>query len=851
MRREARAVALAVAFAASPAFAQTRLDAAFVDRLAQGARRHPFADASGRLAVTIELPPFADARSMGFLPVARGLGTRRMTPGELARFELEHPELAFSIWPPLRPVLDESAKLNGTLAYREALRASGSPIAGTGKGVVVGVVDSGLDVTLADFRDALGHSRVAWLIDFSHLPIGRHPELENQFGCTDPMQTPCAVLDQADIDVAIAGGPGAYLPHDLLGHGTHVASIAAGNGGADARFVGGAPEATLVVANVSQGPAGDSADADIVTGMSFVFDRAAALGLPAVANLSLGSDFGPHDGSTPLEKALSEMVGSAHPGRAIVVAAGNSGTLYVGNRPEQRFGVHTQTRVTDGVDARTNLLGLAGVTLDAELSGSASVWLTFGPTDAVAVGLDGPGGLSIAPVAHGKQASAATSDNALRAAIYNGVVDPSVSLTADSRGAIVVWDGTWPDGAPMTLRFEGEGFVDAWVETRPDGSTGPFNEFFELATREGTINVPATAPDLIAVGCTVNRTAWTDADARFHDVTMPATLNSHDSALLAPADSTCFFSSVGPTATGAAKPEISAPGGIVVAAMSSDSVPGLGSIFDAPSGACPDGNACLVVDPTHAILSGSSMSAPQVAGAVALLFERDATLTQADVLVLLQAGARRPTGNVGSDYQLGAGALAVDGAIAALESRNAPIAREPDAARSWMTLSAGTARPDGRAVQGTVEVRAADGAIADGFDVARLTLDVGPEGTIARPLTRVAPGLFRFDVRALPGTGSRTMDIDVRLDGVPLGERASRLSGHRSLPIGADRWIALGSPRAYGGCSFSSGRPTRTFPSRLLLLLALLGRKSPGPPGAPRAPGIENQKSWRAWRPWR
>ena len=120
---------------------------------------------------------------------------------------------------------------------------------------------------------------------------------------------------------------------------------------------------------------------------------------------------------------------------------------------------------------------------------------------------------------------------------------------------------------------------------------------------------------------------------------------------------------------------------------------------------------------------------------------------------------------------------------------------------------------------GTVQLRAADGALADGFDEGRLTLDVGSEGTIPRPLARVAPGLFRFEVRALPGTGSRAMDVDVRLDGASLGERGSRLSGHRTLPIGADRWIALGSPRAYGGCSFSARSPAGLLPPWVLALL--------------------------------
>jgi subtilisin family serine protease len=811
--------------------AQARLDAAFVDLLAPpGAGRHPLVDGRGKLPVVVELPVFANARAMGLLPLARGLATVRLAPNELARFESSHPDLRFSIWPPLHPVLDESAKLNGTLAYRAALGAAGSTVSGTGKGVVVGIVDSGIDAAHPDFRDELGHSRVAWMLDFSHLPVGLHPDVEAAFGCTDVMQSPCAVLAQADIDTALAGGPGAsYVPRDLLGHGTHVASIAAGNGGggASARFVGGAPEATLVIANVAHGPAGDSTDVDIVAGTRFVFDRAALLGLPAVSNLSLGSDYGPHDGTTPLEKALAEMVGPSQPGRAIVVAAGNSGSVYQGDQPDQRFGIHTQSRVTAGVAARSLLKGVSDGNQD-KLTGSVSLWLRYGSGDEIAVGLEGPGGLSIPPVKFGTKGSASTPDNSLRGAIYNGVVDPAESLTADTRGAIVVWEGAWPADGEMTLRFEGEGFVDAWVEAQPDGVTGNFTEYFELATREGTVNVPATSADLIAVGCTVNRTTWTDGDGLFHDVTNPATLASRDGALLAPSDSSCFFSSAGPTATGAAKPEISAPGAEVVAAMSADAVPGMGqsTIFDAPSGVCPDGNACFVVDARHAVLSGSSMAAPQVAGAIALLFERDATLTEPEALLLLQQGARRPSGKVSYDFQLGVGALAVDGAMSALEARATAIAREPDASNSWMSLSAGTARPDAeQPVTGSVEVRANDGSIADGFDAGRLTLEVSAEGAVTKPLSRTAPGLYRFEVRALPGTGTRAIDLDVRLDGASIGQRGTRLSGSRSVPIGADRWIALGSARVYGGCTVPNARPSGGWESLLIALGALAVRR--------------------------
>jgi hypothetical protein len=211
----------------------------------------------------------------------------------------------------------------------------------------------------------------------------------------------------------------------------------------------------------------------------------------------------------------------------------------------------------------------------------------------------------------------------------------------------------------------------------------------------------------------------------------------------------------------------------------------------------------MVVDATHALLSGSSMSSPQVAGAVALLLEKDATLTQPQILRLLQQGARRPTGVVSGDYGLGAGALDVVGTMAAADARASSIVREPHPAASWLSLASNTLHPAGDTppVTGWVMVRGADGSLADGFDEQRLALVVSKEGIVVEPLSRVAAGLYRFALQGATGMGSRLVELDVRLDGTSIGQSDSRLYGRRFLPVGADRWIAAGSARVYGGCS--------------------------------------------------
>ncbi|WP_235880417.1 S8 family serine peptidase [Polyangium aurulentum] len=746
------------------------------------AKAHPLADTSGRVAVTVALPPGADARALGLMPLAKGLGTIRLAPDAVEPFAAAHPELSLSVSPPLQPLLDVSGTWTRVAAFRSAT-------GGTGKGVVVGVIDTGLDVAHPDFRDAEGRSRVAWMLVAGRTPLGLHPELEAEFGCSDSKQASCAILSGADIDAINTGQLDVALPGDVQGHGTHVTSIAAGNGGlmpnTTSPYVGVAPEATLVIASPSS--ASGFQDADILNAARFVFERAESLKMPAVLNLSVGGDFGPHDGTSALEKGLASLVGDDKPGRAIVVAAGNSGAMYK-IKENGPLGIHTEVRVTPGSETRVPIM-----TPKSE-DGKGFVWITFRPGDEVSVGLDAPGGSGwIGLVDPGDEAG--YDDGKTTAAVVNKLVNDNTPITSDTNSAVVVFDGAWAEGS-FAIRLSGHGDAQLWVTGQGDVSpTKSLGLLFERAVRQGTIAVPASHPSLLAVGCTLNRVAWDPLKGPPIEL---ASVGGEDAPL---PDSMCYFSSAGPTPLGVAKPEISAPGGFVAAAMAAQSDPRTmpGGMFDGPG--CPTGEPCYVTDEHHAITAGSSMSAPHVAGAVALLFQLDPKLTQARVTDVLQAGARYPTGSVPNQTQLGPGALDIEGARLALaEEQGSPLT--PSVDKSWFVLSSAYARPDPSwPVWGTVELRREDGSIASGIAGTDLELSV-TGGIVTQPLTKVRHGLFRFAVAGERGAGGTKMIVDVRYQGQSIGES-------REVPIGEDAWRSKGLVDATsGGCAWPSSGAT-------------------------------------------
>lgn len=704
-----------------------------------------------------------------------------LPPARLLELAHAHPGWKFDWAPPRHVLLDRVEGWVHAAAVREQTQTSG-------KGVVVGIVDTGVDLSHRDLRTAADETRVAWLLDVSRGPQHFHETLEAAYGCN--LRPGCAVYAAADLERLRSNGILGDEPTDPFGHGTHVASLAAGNGlsSPTPRYIGVAPEATYVVVRVAHDN-GSIQDADVLKAVKFVFDRAEELGMPAVVNLSLGSDFGAHDGSSALEAGLSSLVGPAFPGRAIVVAAGNSAGLYdgLGGPYPGPFGIHTEVHVPRESVSRVPLLTPARS--GKVVNGTAFVWLAFRDGDEVGVGVEQKGRVLLEPLAvgHGGEAELGS----YRVGVLNGTdgeSDAESGISPGKHNAIVYIDGSWPEDSDFAIHLEGHGSAQLWLQSLGDlDPSVALGALFPRGEKEGTINVPASAPGLIAVGATLNRTTWTDFAG--NAVEMPDLGSLQD----APLDSIAYFSAAGPNALGTVKPDIVAPGVHLAGAMARAADPrATDNDLFASLGRCPTKEECFVVDDEHALTSGTSMASPIVAGAIALLFQLDPTLTQDAARAILQAGARPLQGVVLDPRQIGPGALDLAGALRVVTAGESPALRTPTE-RSWLTLSASFAHPDPDwLLTGFVDLRDDSDQIADGFDPRRLTLSAEP-ALIHEPLTRVAPGFHRFVLSAPAETGGEDLRIAVDFD--------NRVIASKTLRIAVDRWVASDGLSARGGCS--------------------------------------------------
>lgn len=193
-----------------------------------------------------------------------------------------------------------------------------------GKNVMIGFVDTGIDYANSIFRNLDGTTRIAGIWDQT-IQTGAPPDTF-AYG-TEYTQE---MIDQA----LRSDTPKEAVPsEDELGHGTFLASLAAGSGNPEEEFLGAAPECTIAVVKLKQAKQylrdyyfiPDSSpcyqDTDILLGLRYLNDLAAAKNMPLVLCVALGTNMGGHISLTPLSLILENY--STLNSRIPVIGGGN------------------------------------------------------------------------------------------------------------------------------------------------------------------------------------------------------------------------------------------------------------------------------------------------------------------------------------------------------------------------------------------------------------------------------------------------------------------------------------------------------------------------------------------------
>lgn len=207
-----------------------------------------------------------------------------------------------------------------------------------GEGVLIGIVDTGIEYANPLFRDEDGNTRIVSIWDQSEVP---QEDENNQEVATERLQgdgfTPeyGVVYSRDQINEALQSEfPQNVVPErDTDGHGTYLASISAGGADPENDFIGAAPLCELVIVKLKeakenlrefyymQGEEPMYQENDIMAGVAYLESIARQEQKPLVILLGVGSNQGSHRGAGPLSILLDEI--GAQIGRAIVVPAGN------------------------------------------------------------------------------------------------------------------------------------------------------------------------------------------------------------------------------------------------------------------------------------------------------------------------------------------------------------------------------------------------------------------------------------------------------------------------------------------------------------------------------------------------
>lgn len=294
----------------------------------------------------------------------------------------------------------------GNLIASGITQVQRSPLNLTGRGVVIGIIDTGIDYTNPVFLDESGRSRILAIWDQT-IQTGTMPK-GFLYG---------SEYTREDINRALTEeNPYDIVPtRDVNGHGSALAGVAAGSNVRTGRpYIGAAPNADIVVVKLKECKrylrdfylVADNVPAyqenDIMLAVKYINSFVILEERPVVICLGLGTNMGDHAGSMPLSQYLSK-IGTLR-SRSVVICGGNEG-----NASHHYLGDFLQNARTE-IGTLTGGSSRLGISQDVEIQvaeGSQGFFLEFWGSlpDALWISVISPGGEIIPPVRLGVRQS--------------------------------------------------------------------------------------------------------------------------------------------------------------------------------------------------------------------------------------------------------------------------------------------------------------------------------------------------------------------------------------------------------------------------------------------------------------
>ncbi len=473
----------------------------------------------------------------------------------------------------------------------------------SGKNVVVGVIDAGFDYTHPAFYDTAYNSYRVKRVWEQKTP--GTPPAGFSYGA-----------EYADSASIHAKG---YDVNDGS-HGTHVAGIAGGSGfGGDsthAQYRGMAYNSELIFVAIS--PTLDywltSGMADMLDGVNYIYNYAQSVSKPAIANLSWGGPLGPHDGLGLFSEAMDNLSG---PGRLFTISAGNNGTRKIHLQKtfsQNDVSLNTFLTFNTSLPSRVNRVDIWGDSSKA-FSIKFILYNNNARTDSsVQYGLDD---LTHGIVLKGSDGDSCFITLTSSSEEYNGKPHMLLDVQCNTANRLCI------------NLVATEGTVHMWqgYVLRHTGYYATFSKYNYSWAEEGDNIVQVS--DMACTRSAITVGAY-NSKVSFKNISGQTTnYNGYTPGQIA------SFSSRGPTADGRTKPDITGPGMALASAVSSFDSSFMTSGADYSLVTSKFTSPRNGQDYSFAMLQGTSMSSPAVAGIAALLLEANPSLSSQQVKDIL------------------------------------------------------------------------------------------------------------------------------------------------------------------------------------------------------------------------